>query len=83
MSGLPFTETVTSAAKRAAAEAKSGEGSPGPASIRRYVDLGLIPSIRDANGRRLLRIDAPELLRTIYAERAALRGRPRKVRAGS
>lgn len=63
-----FTETVTSVSKE--------EGTPSVATVRMYCDLGLVPHIRDANGRRLLRSDAREIVRQVYAERLARRGRP-------
>lgn len=66
--GLNYTETVASAAK--------GDGSPSVATVRLYCDLGLVPCIRDANGRRLLRSDAQDIIRRVYAERLTRRGRP-------
>ena len=66
--GLSYIETVASVAK--------AEGTPGPVTIRTYCDLGLVPYIRDANGRRLLRADAREIVRQIYSERLTRRGRP-------
>ena len=65
-----YTETIASVAK--------AEGTPGTVSIRMYCDLGLIPHVRDANGRRLLRSDAAELAKRIYAERLRRRGHSRK-----
>lgn len=67
---LKFDQTVATVAKAA--------GTPGPRTLRMYCDLGLLPFIRDANGRRLLRSDAPEIARAVYAERVARRGRPRR-----
>lgn len=66
-----FTETVSTVAK--------APGTPGTATLRGYCDKGLIPSIRDANGRRLLPANAADLARVIYAERLSRRGRPRKA----
>src|SRR4030095_4229455 len=52
-----YTETVANVAK--------GEGAPCAASVRTHCDLGLIPHVRDANGRRLLRSDARELAKRL------------------
>lgn len=66
--GLNYTETVATVAKV--------EGTPGPVTIRAYCDMGLVPYIRDANGRRLLRADASDIVKQIYANRLTRRGRP-------
>jgi hypothetical protein len=68
MTDQSYTETVTTVSKV--------PGTPGPVTLRAYCDMGLIPHIRDANGRRLLRADAAGIAREVYAQRLALRGRP-------
>ena len=68
MADQAFTETVATVAK--------AEGTPSVVTLRAYCDMGLLPHIRDANGRRLLRQDAAEIARRVYADRLKLRGRP-------
>lgn len=65
---MQFTETTASIAK--------ADGTPGVVTIRKYCDMGLVPFIFDANGRRLLRADAAGIVRDVYRDRLLRRGRP-------
>lgn len=65
---MKFDQTVASVAK--------APGTPSANTLRLYCNLGLLPHIRDANGRRLLRADAAEIARRVYAGRLERRGRP-------
>lgn len=52
-----------------------------PETVRLYDKLGLIESVRLANGIRLFKPSAAERVRAIYCERMARRGgHPRRVR---
>ena len=46
--------------------------------VVRYCDLGLLPYQRASDGTRLLKEDAPALVRQIKAQRLANRGRRRE-----
>jgi hypothetical protein len=67
-----YTETVSSVAK--------APGVPGARTLRGYCDMGLLPYVLDANGRRLLRSDAKVIAARVYAERLRRRGKSRKAR---